>query len=66
MTINKYKYFNVQVMPFLNDLLKQVVEVGCDEAFQLESPFDEAETMKACYAYLVASSEVTISDLSVF
>ena len=54
---------NVQVMPFVNDLLKQVVEVGSDEAFQLESPFDEAETMKACYDYLVASSEVLLSDI---
>jgi len=47
-----------KVMPFVNDLLKQVVEVGCDEAFQLESPFDEAETMKTCNEYLVASSEL--------
>ena len=52
-------------MPFVNDLLKQVVEVGCDEAFQLESPFDEAETMKTCNEYLVASSEVIISRISI-
>ena len=44
-------------MPVVNELLKQVVEVG-QEAFQLESPFDEVKVMNKCRDYLVASSEV--------
>jgi len=46
-----------KVMPVVNELLKQVVEVGM-EAFQLESPFDEVEVMNKCRDYLVASSEL--------